>query len=485
VSIKYDGEFPGIGHQFTPQSGEFKGRTFTSKELSVESARDKMVEQFKLPADRVIKDDPNFQQKLNSMQAEVESTKTSGVSYDIPTMEKNADHGTVRYSSDSPQWMRDLSDEWVKAGTPALKRKDLVSLINAIRTGKKDLGSNQEKRMASTLKAIDEYAGDSNEFGSYDNITALEKRGFDILGEQSIVIEESELDDGVVSTGKVDGQYDEWTVTGINDDLTVTFIGKERGKAFANFTDSVIIEAIKYGNVDGKNIVEEQGSLFNKKEELFSGGKEIVKPKLQKSKKKKSKTDKLQGDLFTGMPTKEDQLSLFAAKPGAKPGDGSELSKSNNQRLVEVGVKTTGNILSNGLAVESPADVAALFSNLIKDPQENLYTVTVDSAGNILEIHKYSKGGKGSSVAVPSEMAGRVYKVDGASKSYFVHNHPGGSTQPSPSDIRTSKSLGAILRLRGINSEGLIIGRDNGKAIFGEIDFGGKPKPITEGIKRR
>ena len=134
------------------------------------------------------------------------------------------------------------------------------------------------------------------------------------------------------------------------------------------------------------------GKEFGQQGELFAGGQKISKQKLPKSAKKKSKTDKLQGDLFSGMPTKEDQLSLFPAESGTNHGDGSKGGKSHNQRFVRVGVETTGNILSNGLAVESTADIAAIFSNLIKSPQKNLYTVTVDSAGNVLEVHKYSKG---------------------------------------------------------------------------------------------
>jgi N12 class adenine-specific DNA methylase len=53
-NFKYDGEGD-AGHSITPQSGEFKGRSLTVKDLTVKAVKDKMAEQFKATSGPIVK----------------------------------------------------------------------------------------------------------------------------------------------------------------------------------------------------------------------------------------------------------------------------------------------------------------------------------------------------------------------------------------------------------------------------------------------
>ncbi|MBW1697850.1 MAG: hypothetical protein JRH18_19980 [Deltaproteobacteria bacterium] len=122
-----------------------------------------------------------------------------------------------------------------------------------------------------------------------------------------------------------------------------------------------------------------------------------------------------------------------------------------------VRMASTGRIKGPSPYIHSAQEAASLLAHIRKSPQELFYVVTVDDTGKILEIHKYSKGLKGSARVLPSEAAGHVLNIEGADKAYFVHNHPGGDPTPSDDDIHILQQINKILELKNIPSENLII----------------------------
>ncbi|MDD4392263.1 MAG: JAB domain-containing protein [Desulfobacterales bacterium] len=118
---------------------------------------------------------------------------------------------------------------------------------------------------------------------------------------------------------------------------------------------------------------------------------------------------------------------------------------------------TTGYIGHNSLVAKNAAEVASLLAHIRKSAQEHVFTVTTDKNGTILEIHRYSKGLRNSSQISPIELAGHVLNVPGASKTYFVHNHPSENPKPSNEDVSMVDKIGHILKTRDIELEALVI----------------------------
>jgi hypothetical protein len=127
-------------------------------------------------------------------------------------------------------------------------------------------------------------------------------------------------------------------------------------------------------------------------------------------------------------------------------------------RRVSTRMVTTGSISYDGNVVRDAADAAALLASIRKNAQENAYTVVVDDAGVVLEVHRYSKGIKNAGSIMPVEMAGRAMNVPGAAKVYFAHNHPSGQPSPSPEDANITNKVAQVLFLADIDLEGIVIG---------------------------
>lgn len=207
-------------------------------------------------------------------------------------------------------------------------------------------------------------------------------------------------------------------------------------------------------------------------------------------------------DLFSEKPRPGQQLELFPVqdlrrdKPSKKTGQDRKATRTDKQssqvgklRAISlVGVETTGTIQHDGLIVRSEEDAASLLSHLTKNPQEQIYTVTVDKDGLVIEVHRYSKGAISSTIARPVEMAGRILKHKNASKVYFVHNHPSGDTTSSQADGQVHQRLSEALGLKDIGVVGLVLGRDEkGAGTWRSFDrYGdiGTVKPISATIKK-
>ena len=93
------------------------------------------------------------------MQRELNSTRTRGI-----TQEKVGEEGkAIVFGADSPQWMQNLQSEMKKDKARLFSRKELNTLFDKKREGKK-LTENQESRYAYLERAIEGYEGEAGEF---------------------------------------------------------------------------------------------------------------------------------------------------------------------------------------------------------------------------------------------------------------------------------------------------------------------------------
>jgi len=406
----------------------------------------------------------DFLQKLDMMQTEVNSTQTGGINQ----QKANQEGEDVRFSSDSPQWMRQLQKERKADKKPLLGRKDLNTLFDKIRSGK-PLTVRQQGQYDYLEKAINDYTGESAEFIEQEKADMLEKDGFDVLGGQNVSV--ANLNEGDKFVGTVDGVKDEFTVKDTNaegETLLQDGIAKR-----VDMFDEVSVEGIKRNKLEKSqknNIIEEGKPQYNR-------------------------------TLFNADPRQEKQLDLFpisrsgkisrSSSPKKGKKDQAKTSTSAGKRLaakVRVDVRTTGNIKHSGLAVKSDKDAASLLSHLADNTNEALYTIIVDKNGEVLEVFYYSKGGISSSTANASEIAGRSFTHNNIGKTYIVHNHPAGSTDPSISDKNLVKSLEGLFRLRKIPISNIIIGKDiDHKKRWGKFESSGQialNQPIPKTIKK-
>lgn len=151
---------------------------------------------------------------------------------------------------------------------------------------------------------------------------------------------------------------------------------------------------------------------------------------------------------------KPQQLTLdFTAKPESKNTAATEGLLPRVPRIV---MRSTGRVVP-GVEAHSVEDVAQLFTHLNLNPQERFFSVLTDKAGRILEIHQYTRGTAGRSYVDANDVLGRALKVDGAKRIYFVHNHPGQTTNPSPEDMGLHRALNAVSELAGLETKALIV----------------------------
>ena len=154
-------------------------------------------------------------------------------------------------------------------------------------------------------------------------------------------------------------------------------------------------------------------------------------------------------------PAPASQLSLFDFKPAEQKAMG-EIRPTQSVR-----VSTTGNIMAAGEVLTGAEDAAALLSFLRKSPQEFFYSIAVDDAGRILEVHKFTKGYKSGVTVSATEVAGRILNVSDAKKVYLAHNHPTGDITPSPDDYRVAKEMELLMYAGGVAVQSLIVGGTN------------------------
>lgn len=92
------------------------------------------------------------------------------------------------------------------------------------------------------------------------------------------------------------------------------------------------------------------------------------------------------------------------------------------------------------VAIVGPRDAAKELEFLRKEPEEHFVALHFNARNEIVGLHKVSHGTTSASLVHPRE----VYKTALLSNSHAVmvaHNHPGGSGEPSPEDLDTTKQL--------------------------------------------
>ena len=110
----------------------------------------------------------------------------------------------------------------------------------------------------------------------------------------------------------------------------------------------------------------------------------------------------------------------------------------------------------------NPSDVADYLyqRGLAEESQEHFLVMVLDTKNNILGHSVISKG-LVDRVHVHAREVFRVAILNGASKIILAHNHPTGSTYPSPEDIATTESLHEVGEVVGISViDHVIVGYD-------------------------
>jgi hypothetical protein len=129
-------------------------------------------------------------------------------------------------------------------------------------------------------------------------------------------------------------------------------------------------------------------------------------------------------------------------------------------------------------------DAVSLLSFLQKDPQESAYTVATDKDGNVLEIHRYSRGTKSSAKIFVSEIAGPVFDLKDAANVYFVHNHPSGGLNPSQADMAIDGYLRAALDLADIEVSSAVMGKGRFREFTATNENAGT-RSIRESVRKQ
>ena len=125
--------------------------------------------------------------------------------------------------------------------------------------------------------------------------------------------------------------------------------------------------------------------------------------------------------------------------------------------MTTVKMTTTGSLKAKNLYAKTPAEAASVLAHIRKSPQENLYTITVDKKGKILEIHRYTKGVSTSANMRATDIVGYVAGVKGATRVYVAHNHPSKTASPSREDIISMSAISGGLDLADIEVVPLIV----------------------------
>ncbi|WP_457568412.1 RadC family protein [Desulfurobacterium sp.] len=111
--------------------------------------------------------------------------------------------------------------------------------------------------------------------------------------------------------------------------------------------------------------------------------------------------------------------------------------------------------------INSPEAVADLLENLQNEKVEIFGILTLNSKGELINIHKITKGGSNFAHISPKEVFYPAVK-DLATALILFHNHPSGHPEPSKEDIVITRRLveaGSLLNVEIIDH--VIIGKHN------------------------
>jgi hypothetical protein len=144
---------------------------------------------------------------------------------------------------------------------------------------------------------------------------------------------------------------------------------------------------------------------------------------------------------------------------------------STEKTYPKVRIQQTGEILTSRRTATTEGDIAEMLAPILNEAaQEEVYLIATAESGKILEIHKFSKGLSGESQIQINQMSGHLLIAPGVNTVFFVHNHPSGNMEYSPGDRKTVKVLSETLKIKGIETKGLIV--SNG--MYSEFDQHGQ-----------
>lgn len=84
--------------------------------------------------------------------------------------------------------------------------------------------------------------------------------------------------------------------------------------------------------------------------------------------------------------------------------------------------------------------IKPLYNEDIMQYKEIFMVLYLNRANRVLGYHEHSSGSDTGTVVSPKQIIGIALKVN-SSSIILVHNHPSGSTKPSPQDIELTKRI--------------------------------------------
>lgn len=102
-----------------------------------------------------------------------------------------------------------------------------------------------------------------------------------------------------------------------------------------------------------------------------------------------------------------------------------------------------------GEVIDTKDDVVRQVEDIRAEQQEHFIVLILDGQNRLLEKFDASRGTSNASLAHPREIFKRAI-ANNATGIICIHNHPSGTTTPSPEDIQTTKRLKEAGELLGI-----------------------------------
>jgi DNA repair protein RadC len=127
---------------------------------------------------------------------------------------------------------------------------------------------------------------------------------------------------------------------------------------------------------------------------------------------------------------------------------------------IELGRRLTVEAPEERLAINSPADAAALVQyEMSALEQEHLRVILLDRRNRVLEIVEVYKGSVNSSQVRVGELFKEAIRTN-ASALVVVHNHPSGDPTPSPDDVAVTRAITQAGKLLDVDVlDHLVIGQ--------------------------
>jgi len=143
------------------------------------------------------------------------------------------------------------------------------------------------------------------------------------------------------------------------------------------------------------------------------------------------------------------------AQSGSKEPD--SVIKKVTKRTVLKDFKESGFVEFAGTKIESPQDIADLFSIHRSPNIEKFHLIFVDDKGVILGTHAYTINLSNQALLPNQDVISDTYRKYNASGVYFLHNHPSGNQKVSIQDVASTDFMYKKLAEEGQNLIGHVV----------------------------